>query len=58
MFGAPILKLPKATPITHWCEFNDIERSVYDIVKRRFVARINGFAQQGLLEKSYTNIFV
>ncbi|KAF2816286.1 uncharacterized protein BDZ99DRAFT_433386 [Mytilinidion resinicola] len=58
MFGAPILKLPKATPITHWCEFNDVERSVYDIVRKRFIARINSFASAGQLEKSYTNIFV
>ncbi|OCL08694.1 hypothetical protein AOQ84DRAFT_35896 [Glonium stellatum] len=58
MFGGPILKLPKATPITHWCEFNEIERIIYDIVRRRFVEKINMYAQARQLDKCYYHVFV
>ncbi|KAF1992922.1 hypothetical protein P154DRAFT_451550 [Amniculicola lignicola CBS 123094] len=58
MFGAPILKLPKADQITHWCEFNAVERNVYDIVERRFAARIVDLAQCDELDKSYSCVLV
>ncbi|KAF2199121.1 hypothetical protein GQ43DRAFT_347720, partial [Delitschia confertaspora ATCC 74209] len=58
LFGAPILKLPKATPLTHWCEFNQVERNVYDIVQKRFALTINGMSKKGELDKSYSNILV
>ncbi|KAF2009924.1 hypothetical protein BU24DRAFT_357138 [Aaosphaeria arxii CBS 175.79] len=58
MFGAPILKLPKADHTTHWCEFNMVERNIYAIVSKRFAERINSMAVAGTLEKSYSNILV
>ncbi|KAF2473961.1 uncharacterized protein BDR25DRAFT_282108 [Lindgomyces ingoldianus] len=58
MFGAPILKLPKADQGTHWCDFNDVERSIYDIVQQRFAKRINWMAQKGDLETSYSSALV
>jgi SNF2 family DNA or RNA helicase len=58
MFGAPILKLPRATQVTHWCEFNSIERSIYDIVCHRFAECINTWSSRGELEKSYSNAMV
>jgi SNF2 family DNA or RNA helicase len=36
MFGAPILKLPRADQSIYWCDFNPVERLVYDIVWKRF----------------------
>ena len=44
MFNLPILKLPKASQRTTEVHFSALERSVYDIVNRRFIARINGSA--------------
>jgi hypothetical protein len=58
MFGAPILKLPKATENTHWCDFNPVERSIYNIVELRFAKRINKLVKTGGLEKSYNNTLV
>lgn len=58
MFGAPILKLPQADQDTHWCEFNPVERCIYDIVHARFTARLNMWSQSGSLEKSYSNAMV
>ncbi|KAF2658724.1 hypothetical protein K491DRAFT_689796 [Lophiostoma macrostomum CBS 122681] len=58
MFGVPILKLPKASQVTHWCEFNPVERNIYDIVQRRFAKTINMWAKKGTLEKSYGNALV
>lgn len=58
MFGAPILKLPKADQQTHWCEFNPIERIIYDIVQKRFVERINTMSRNGNLDRSYSNVLV
>jgi SNF2 family DNA or RNA helicase len=40
MFGAPILKLPRADQSTYWCDFNPVERIVYDIVWKRFLERM------------------
>ncbi|KAI8942436.1 hypothetical protein NX059_000506 [Plenodomus lindquistii] len=58
MFGAPILKLPQADQDTYWCEFNPVERCIYDIVQARFAKRINVLSQRNELEKSYSNALV
>ncbi|KAF2873730.1 SNF2 family N-terminal domain-containing protein [Massariosphaeria phaeospora] len=58
MFGAPILKLPKADQSTYWCDFNSVERNIYDIVRERFSKRINVIAKAGELERSYSNVLV
>ncbi|KAH7115996.1 DNA repair protein-like protein rad5 [Dendryphion nanum] len=59
MFNAPILKLPEAKQQIHWCEFNPIERSIYDIVRVRFSIRINQWSSRGELDrKSYSNALV
>ncbi|KAF1839467.1 hypothetical protein BDW02DRAFT_635750 [Decorospora gaudefroyi] len=58
MFGAPILKLPQADQGTYWCEFNSVERCIYDIVRIRFAKNINMWARKGDLEKSYSNALV
>ncbi|KAI4934304.1 hypothetical protein J4E85_002160 [Alternaria conjuncta] len=58
MFGAPILKLPQADQSTYWCEFNSVERSIYDIVRIRFAKCINMWAQNGTLDKAYSNVLV
>lgn len=56
MFNAPILKLPQAIQITHWCEFNPVERSIYNIVEKRFSLNINKLSRNDALAKSYNNI--
>ncbi|KAF2750189.1 hypothetical protein M011DRAFT_397133 [Sporormia fimetaria CBS 119925] len=58
MFGAPILKLPKADQITLWCDFNPVERNIYEIVQKRFIERINSWSREGEIHKSYNNILV
>ncbi|KAF2129498.1 hypothetical protein P153DRAFT_340405 [Dothidotthia symphoricarpi CBS 119687] len=58
MFNAPILKLPQATQTTYWCEFNSVERCIYDIVRQRFAKRLNMWAKKGELESSYSNALV
>lgn len=58
MFGAPILKLPQADQNTYWCEFNSVERTIYDIVHERFAKNINMWAQSGELDRSYSNALV
>ncbi|KAH7395154.1 SNF2 family N-terminal domain-containing protein [Phaeosphaeria sp. MPI-PUGE-AT-0046c] len=58
MFHAPILKLPQAAQGTFWCEFNPIERVIYEIVRDRFSQRINQWRSSGELERSYGNALV
>jgi SNF2 family DNA or RNA helicase len=58
MFNAPILKLPRADQGTYWCDFNPIERCIYDIVHQRFASRINMWQAKGELNKSYSNALV
>ncbi|KAH4294637.1 hypothetical protein HBH64_080990 [Parastagonospora nodorum] len=58
MFNAPILKLPMAGQGTYYCEFNPIERCIYDIVQQRFAKRINMWQAKDQLNKSYSNVLV
>ncbi|KAK7187621.1 SNF2 family domain-containing protein [Paraphaeosphaeria sporulosa] len=58
MMNAPILKLPRASQMTHWCEFNSVERGIYEIVRQRFAKRINLASRENELEKSYNNALV
>jgi hypothetical protein len=58
MFGAPILKLPKADQATLWCSFNPVERQIYDIVEKRFLKKIRAMMTGGEVHKSYSNFLV
>jgi SNF2 family DNA or RNA helicase len=58
MMNAPILKLPRASQMTHWCDFNSVERSIYEVVRQRFVKRLNVASRAGEAEKSYNNALV
>jgi hypothetical protein len=59
LFDTKLLTLPAPKQDIHWVEFNSVERAVYDIVKARFVTRINGMARSGLkeLDKQYSVIW-
>lgn len=58
IFGARILKLPQANQSTYWCEFNSVERCIYDIVHQRFIERIKRSMSEKTLNKSYSNLLV
>jgi SNF2 family DNA or RNA helicase len=58
MFNAPILKLPQADQATFYCDFNPVERCIYEIVRQRFAKNINMWQQKGDLERSYSNALV
>lgn len=58
LFNAPILKLPQADQGTFWCQFNPVERCIYDIVQQRFAKNINMWQAKGELEKCYSNALV
>ncbi|EMD69377.1 hypothetical protein COCSADRAFT_67919, partial [Bipolaris sorokiniana ND90Pr] len=58
IMGAPILKLPQAHQATYWCEFNPVERCIYEIVRNRFIKRIQTMVKNKALKKSYCNIYV
>ena len=57
LFGKPILKLPASDQQTTLVEFSDLERAIYQIVKTRFIQRINSYSAGGVLDKSYRHIF-
>ncbi|KAF2838673.1 hypothetical protein M501DRAFT_1016765 [Patellaria atrata CBS 101060] len=57
LFGAPILKLPRATPVTIQCELNTVERAIYDIVLKRMINRINQISRNGELKTRYRHIY-
>ncbi|KAF2083196.1 hypothetical protein K490DRAFT_52277 [Saccharata proteae CBS 121410] len=56
MFGAAIIKLPKAEEKIFWVDFNEFERAVYEIVRRRMIIRINTMAKSDKLERNYSNV--
>lgn len=57
LFNSKLLVLPKPQHDTTWLEFNDIERSIYDIVKNRFIERINCISRANELDKQYNMIW-
>lgn len=58
LFGCRILDLPRPSEHTMWLEFNDVERQIYEIIKKRFIQRINTIAKQdGMLERQYNHIW-
>jgi len=57
-FSARLLDLPPPQEHTVWLEFSGVERQIYEIVKRRFIERINCMAKRGTLEKQYSHIWI
>ncbi|KAJ9628043.1 hypothetical protein H2203_003265 [Taxawa tesnikishii (nom. ined.)] len=58
LFNARLLDLPKPQQLTIYLEFNDVERNIYEIVRKRFIARINGLVRSGNIEQKKTHIWV
>lgn len=57
IFNAPIVKLPGISHRTHSVEFNDVERAIYNTVKRRFLQDINRMSRAaGGLNGGYSSI--
>jgi SNF2 family DNA or RNA helicase len=46
LFGARLLDLPPPKQQVVWLSFNETERQIYEIVKSRFIQRINTIAKQ------------
>ena len=57
LFNARLLDLPEPKENVVWLEFNEIERNVYEIVKSRFIMRINCISKAGDLDKQYGHIW-
>ena len=58
LMNAPLIKLPQNHERTVEVEFNDIERTVYEIFRNRCIKRINSYQKRNVLEKSYQNVLV
>ncbi|KAI9723156.1 MAG: hypothetical protein M1828_004259 [Chrysothrix sp. TS-e1954] len=56
MFGAKLLNLPKPTRHTLVVHFSELEKQIYDVVRRRFILMINNFARAGELRKKYSHL--
>jgi len=41
LFGAPLISLPKNNEKTISLEFNEVERAIYEIIRKRYIKRIN-----------------
>lgn len=57
LFNARLLDLPTPEEHTVWLEFDSVERQIYEIIKKRFIQRINTIAKQGNLEKQESHIW-
>ena len=57
LFNARLLDLPQPKETILWLEFNEVERNVYEIVKSRFIKRINCISKAGDLDKQYGHIW-
>ena len=56
LFGAPLINLPKNNQSTIVLEFNEVERGIYEIVRHRFIKKINEFKERRVLKKSYSHV--
>ncbi|KAJ8609782.1 hypothetical protein MRB53_038931 [Persea americana] len=53
IFGAKLLVLPEPHQKTLYCNFTPVEREIYQIVRRRFVERINVLAREDEPDKQF-----
>lgn len=58
MFDAKLISLPPPSELTVWLDLNEVERSIYEIVKTRFIEHINAISKKGNLNKNYSHIWV
>ncbi len=57
MFGRPILSLPALQCDTILIDFNQTEKTIYLIVRARFIERINQWSIGGILQKNHRSIW-
>lgn len=55
--GSRLLDLPQPKEHTVSLEFNDVERQLYEIVKKRFIERINSISKKEGLERQYRHVW-
>ena len=58
LLNAPIVQLPRNHQNTIEVEFNIVERAIYNMVRARFIQKINLQSAAGNLEKSFRNVLV
>lgn len=56
LLGQPIVELPENSQRTRVIQFHEVERKIYDIVRTRFMRKINTYHQAGTLKKKSSNI--
>ena len=54
--GAPLLKLPKNNQRTILIDLNSVERTLYEMVRKRYAKKITRYHLQGVAEKNKRNI--
>jgi SNF2 family DNA or RNA helicase len=57
LFGARLLDLPTPKQNVIYLEFNGVERSVYEIVKQRFIQRINTITKRVGIQAQYSCVW-
>ena len=57
IFGRPLINLPALAHETIALDFTPFEQATYDIVRTRFILRLNELSAQGQLQKQSKNIF-
>lgn len=55
--GARLVDLPDPKEFTLYLPFNSVETQIYQIIKHRFIQRINTMSKNNELEKQYNNIW-
>ncbi|KAK5732662.1 hypothetical protein LTR17_010343 [Elasticomyces elasticus] len=57
LFNARLLDLPPPKEHTVWLEFNGVERQIYEIIKKRFIERINTISASGALNRRSSHLW-
>jgi SNF2 family DNA or RNA helicase len=55
--GRPILTLPEKTLVKLPVEFDANERSTYDFIEKRAIARFDGYLRANTVMKNYAHVF-
>jgi SNF2 family DNA or RNA helicase len=56
VMGHRLVTLPHASQQIRWCTFNDVERSIYEIVRARMIKRINRLSRSKKLDANYSHV--
>ena len=56
LLGRPLLRLPEFRSYVVYVDFDDTQRYLYELIRKRYAEKINAFHREGILERRKRNV--